>query len=77
MLIKMQMQRCIQSLDRYRIRDQPQKANFFWPFLHLRSSYGWILNSNDKNIKIQNKMDRSFDVVEGEEKGFPSMGVPT
>ena len=27
MLIKMEMQRCIQSLDRYRIRDKPQ-VNF-------------------------------------------------
>ena len=77
MLIKMQIQRCIQRLDRCRIRDQPQKANFFLAVFIFKIELWIVLNSNDKNIKIQNKMDRSFDVVEGEEKGFPSMGVLT
>ena len=39
MLITMEMQIYTQRLDRYRIRDQPQKAVFCLPLLHSRSSY--------------------------------------
>ena len=39
MLITIEMQKYTQGLDRYRIRDQPQKAVFRLPFLHSRSSY--------------------------------------
>ena len=39
LLITMEMQKYTQGLDRYRIRDQPQKAVFRLPFLHSRSSY--------------------------------------
>ena len=39
MLITMEMQKYIQGIDRYGIRDQPPKAVFRLPFLHSRSSY--------------------------------------
>ena len=39
MLITIEMQKYTQGLDRYRIRDRPQKAFFRLPFLHSRSSY--------------------------------------
>ena len=39
MLITMEMQKYTQGLDRYTIRDRPQKAVFCLPFLHSRWSY--------------------------------------
>ena len=57
MLMKMEMQRCIQRLYRYTIRDLPKKLGFFAVFT-FKIELWIVLNSNNENIMRRKKMDR-------------------
>ena len=54
MLMKMEMQRCIQRLHRYTIRDLPKKLGFFAVFT-FKIELWIVLNSNNENIMRRKK----------------------